>query len=66
NGSLAVATIARWWTIGLVDLRSPPPPGGVGYRGCWLRRGGWLGRFDWLACGSHHRQMVDDWIGRLA
>jgi hypothetical protein len=29
--SLAVATIARWWTAILGLLRSNPPPGGGGY-----------------------------------
>jgi hypothetical protein len=50
----AVATIARWWISGMVDISHSPPPGGVGYqesRGLKKRRA--------TLCGSHHRQMVD-------
>jgi len=35
-------------------VRRPPPPGGVGYEESWLTSS------IVTACGSHHRQMVDE------
>ncbi|MFN5770249.1 MAG: hypothetical protein ACK44Z_12930, partial [Pirellulaceae bacterium] len=47
-------------------------PRGVGYqevlatKRCWLPRRVGQEEIEWLACGSHHRQMVDEGIRRLA
>ncbi|MFN9565042.1 MAG: hypothetical protein ACK56R_16070 [Pirellulaceae bacterium] len=51
---LALATIARWWMSGMYVVRRPLPPGDVGYEESWLTSS------IATACGSHHRQMVDE------
>ncbi len=48
------------------DLRSSPPPGGVGYQEVLATKKSGQEEIEWLACGSHHRQMVDERIRRLA